>query len=320
MKAVVISEPGGYEVLNYREMPDPQPRPGQVLITVKAAGVNRSDIYSRTGAYGDFLGPEIPGLEVAGIVRECGPEAHRWKKGDRVVALLAGGGYAQQACVDERICLPMPESLSFEEGAALPEAIFTVWFNVFKQARLRSGEIFLVHGGSSGIGVIAIQMSVALGSAAFATAGTEEKCRFCRSLGAIKAVNYKKEDFETALKDEHIDVILDMVGGDYTQKNLRILDPGGRLCLINAMQGMRSQILISEIMRKNLIITGSMLKPQSTDVKASLCEQIRNSIWPLVNSGKIRPIVHRVFSLAEAAEAQRLMESGDHMGKIILQP
>lgn len=351
MKAIVISRPGGPEVLELRELPRPQPAPGQVLIKIHASGLNRSDVYSRKGSYGDTGVQEIPGLEVAGTIAETGsrgstgadeaagtedatgtgnatrsgdatgtgaPGAGRWKKGDRVCALVAGGGYAEYICVDERICLPVPAGLSFEEAASLPETVFTVWFNVFRQAALQPGEHFLVHGGSSGIGVMAIQMVTAYGAKAYTTAGTDDKCRFCLDLGAVKAVNYRQQDFEEALKEDEMDVILDMVGGDYTNKNIRILRNKGRLAFINAMQGANVSINIAEIMRKNIVITGSMLKPQPPAVKAALTSEIEARIWPLIASGKIRPVINRTFPLAEAAAAQQLMESSEHIGKIVL--
>ena len=356
MKAIIISRPGGSEVLEMKELPIPEPGPGEVLVRIHAAGLNRSDIYSRKGAYGNrpvagsvkgagqvggggdaggaadrgkvgnagmgavVGGMEIPGLEIAGIVEGVGVGAGpgRWKKGDAVCALVAGGGYAEYIVIDERLCLPVPPGFSFEEAASLPEAVFTVWFNVFDQAAFAAGEHFLVHGGSSGIGVMAIQMVTVLGGMAYTTAGTEEKCDFCLGLGAIMAVNYKKQDFEVELKAEGMDVILDMVGGGYTPKNLKILRRKGRLAFINSMQGSQSAIDIGEIMRKNLSIMGSMLKPQPVEVKVVLADAIRQRVWPLFASGKIRPVIHGVFPLAEAGAAQEMMEEGKHIGKIIL--
>jgi NADPH2:quinone reductase len=315
MKAIVISRPGGSEVLEMRELPVPQPGSGQVLVRIHAAGLNRSDIYSRKGSYGDTAGNDIPGLEIAGIVEG---NVGRWKTGDKVCALITAGGYAEYTTVNERLCLPVPEGFSFEEAACLPEAVFTVWFNVFKQAGLAAGEHFLVHGGSSGIGVMAIQMAAAFGGKAYTTAGTDEKCDFCLGLGAARAVNYNKQDLEAEWKAEGMDVILDMVGGAYTLKSLRILRRKGRLVFINSMQGAQSAIDIGEIMRKNLCIMGSMLKPQPLDVKAALAAEIRQQVWPLVTAGKIRPVIHQVFPLADAAAAQQMMEDGGHIGKIIL--
>ena len=224
MKAIVITRPGGPEVLELKDLPKPRPGTGEVLIRVHAAGLNRSDVYSRKGTYGPLRENEVPGLEIAGVVEEVGPSAMRWLPGSRVCALIAGGGYAEYACVDARSCLPLPEGFSFEQAASLPETVFTVWFNVFRQAALQPGERFLVHGGTSGIGVTAIQMATAYGAKAYATAGSEDKCRFCLELGATGAINYRERDFEEVLGPDSIDVVLDMVGGDYTPKNLRVLD------------------------------------------------------------------------------------------------
>lgn len=331
MKAVVITRPGGPEVLVLKELPQPLPRAGEVLIRVHAAGLNRSDIYSRKGSYGALRENEIPGLEIAGVVEAVGPAAGtgaetsshapaatRWRPGDRVCALIAGGGYAEYACVDARSCLPLPDGFSFEQAASLPETVFTVWFNVFRQAALQPGERFLVHGGSSGIGVTAIQMGAAYGARVYTTAGSEDKCRFCLDLGAVGAVNYRERDFEAVLGVDSIDVILDMVGGDYTPKNLRVLADKGRLVFINAMQGARTTINIADIMRKSLVVTGSMLKPQSPDVKAGLAADIEKTVWPWIAQGKIRTVIDQTFPLEEAAQAQQRMETGEHMGKIIL--
>lgn len=315
MKAIVITRPGSSEVLELRDLPIPHPKAGEVLVRVHAAGLNRSDIYSRKGSYGHTQPQEIPGLEIAGTIEGA---SARWQKGDAVCALVAGGGYAEYICVDERSCLPIPAGFSFEQAASLPETVFTVWFNVFRQAALQPGEHFLVHGGSSGIGVMAIQMVTAYGARAYTTAGTDEKCRFCLDLGAVKAINYRQQDFEAAFSGDGMDVILDMVGGDYTLKNMRILNNKGRLAFINAMQQAQTTVNIAEIMRKNLVITGSMLKPQSLDVKASLASEIEARVWPWIAAGKIRPVINRVFPLAEAAAAQQLMESSEHIGKIIL--
>jgi NADPH2:quinone reductase len=319
MKAIIISEKGGPEVLKIQVTHTPVATGNQVLIKVLAAGVNRSDVLTRkSSTYGKAIDKEIPGLEVAGTVEAIGPDVKRWQVGDSVCALVAGGGYAEYKVVDERLCLPVPENYSFEEAASLPETVFTVWYNVFKTAGFKSGESFLVHGGTSGIGVTAIQMVVASGGIAYATAGTEDKCRFCEKLGATKAINYKEEDFVNVLKPIGIDVILDMTGGDNTLKNLDILKEGGRLTFINAMNGIKSEIDILQIMSKRLQISGSMLKPRSDDFKAELATEIESNIWPLIASGKIKPVIHKVFPLEEAAAAHRLMESSEHIGKIIL--
>ncbi len=319
MDAIVITEKGGPEVLKLEEVAKPVAHGNEVLIKVSAAGLNRSDVISRnSNLYGKHTTKEIPGLEISGVVEAIGPDVKRWKTGDCVCALIAGGGYAQYRAVDERLCLPVPEGFTFEEAAALPETIFTVWYNVFKAAGFKAGENFLVHGGTSGIGVTAIQMIVAMGGHAYATAGTDEKCRFCEELGAIRAVNYKTEDFVAVFKPVGMDVILDMTGGENTLKNIDILNPDGRLSFINAMNGSKSEIDILQMMSKRIVITGSMLKPRTDDFKAVLAQEIEHTIWPLIAEGKIRPIIDQVFPLEEAADAQRLLESTTHIGKIIL--
>lgn len=319
MKAIVITEKGGPEVLKLQEVDQPVPQGNQVLIKIVAAGLNRSDVHSRKSSfYGQSDGKEIPGLEVSGVIESVGPEVKRWRKGDKVCALIAGGGYAGYRAVDERLCLPVPEGLSFEEAAALPETVFTVWSNVFRTAAFKAGENFLIHGGTSGIGVMAIQMIMTMGGKAYATAGTAEKCKFCEDLGATIAVNYKTEDFVEILKPIGIDVILDMTGGENTLKNIDILNPDGRLVFINAMNGVKSEIDILKVMNKRLQITGSMLKPRSDDFKAALAAEIEQEIWPLVSAGKIRPVIYQVFPMEEAGAAQELMESSRHIGKIIL--
>ncbi|WP_423148202.1 NAD(P)H-quinone oxidoreductase [Rubrolithibacter danxiaensis] len=318
MKAIVISEKGGPEVLKLQEVPVPVPLENEVLIKIKAAGVNRSDILSRSSKSYSSEALEIPGLEISGIVTATGNAVKRWKTGDQVCALIVGGGYAEYKAIDERLCLPVPAGLSLAEAASLPETIFTVWFNVFKICGFKAGENFLVHGGSSGIGVAAIQMVVAMGGTAYATAGTEEKCTFCEKLGARKAINYKNKDFEEELKEVGIDVILDMTGGENTLKNLRIMKQNGRISFINAMIGSKSEIDIRFIMSKQLQITGSMLKPQKADFKAGLAFEVEKYIWPLISNGKIKPIIYKTFKLEEAAEAHQLMESSKHIGKILL--
>jgi NADPH:quinone reductase len=318
MKAILITKKGGPEVLELQEVDTPVAFPGEVLIRVKAAGLNRSDIYSRVSAVYGNTGPEIPGLEVSGTIESCGKGVVRWKPGDAVCALLTGGGYAEYVTVPEGQCLPLPEGLSPEEAAALPETVFTVWLNVFRTAGLRVGEHFLVHGGSSGIGVTAIQLAVALGIDVYTTAGTEEKCRWCESLGAKKAVNYKTSDFEEELRPVGFDVILDMTGGDFTVKNLRLLREEGRMVYINSIRGKDAVIDIRQIMQKRLMLTGSMLKPRGTAFKAALAAEVEKNVWPLIARGMLRPVIYNVLPLAEAAKAQQIMESGVHRGKIIL--
>ncbi|GAB4014902.1 NAD(P)H-quinone oxidoreductase [Spirosoma migulaei] len=319
MKAIIITQPGNTAVLQFQERPVPQPEHGQVLIRVRAAGVNRSDILLRQGGYGMNPAGQIPGLEVAGTVEACGPTSSRWQIGDQLCALISGGGYAEYVAVDERHCLPIPPNLSFVEAASLPETVLTVWSTVFQWAHLTSGENFLVHGGSSGIGVTAIQLAKAFGAHAYATAGSDEKCTACEQLGAVKCINYKLEDFEQALQEVQLNVVLDMIGGDYTPKNLRLLATDGRLMFINAMQGADSQIHIPTLMQKRITISGSMLKPRDANFKAALTTEVEQQVWPLVADGRLKPIVYRTFPLSEAAQAQELMTGSDHIGKIILE-
>lgn len=321
MNAIVIQQAGGPEVLQLQQLPHPQLASHEVLIRVHAAGVNRPDVLMRQGKYagsGDVAGA-VPGLEIAGIVEACGADALRWQPGDAVCALLPAGGYAEYAVVDARHCLPVPAGLSMAEAAALPETIFTVWHNVFQRGGLQPGETLLVHGGSSGIGTTAIQLAKALGSRVAITAGDDAKCAACRKLGADWAINYKTEDFEKVLKAEGVDVILDMVGGDYIAKNLRLLRDDGRLVFVNAMQGGKGEFDALDVMRRRLTITGSTLKPRSADFKAALAAAVEVHVWPLIAAGKFRPVIHKTFPLAEAAAAHELMESSAHIGKIVLE-
>lgn len=320
MKAIIITMPGKPNVLHIQERPVPAPGNKEVLIRIKSAGVNRPDIMQRKGAYpAPADAPaDIPGLEVSGLIEECGAGVSRWKKGDQVCALLAGGGYAEFATVNEGLCLPIPEGLTFEEAASLPETVFTVWHNVFQRGLLKAGEHFLVHGGSSGIGITAIQLAKAIGAVVFATAGSEEKCLSCISLGADQCINYKNEDFEAALSKDGVDVILDMIGGDYLPKNLSLLRPEGRLVFINAMKGNPTEVNIMQIMQKRLSITGSTLRPRKTTFKASLAKEVEANVWPLIETGKFKPVIYRSFTLKDADKAHELMESSEHIGKIVL--
>jgi len=318
MKAILITKKGGPEVLELRELPTPIPAEGEVLIRVKAAGLNRSDIYSRSSkAYGG-ADPAIPGLEVSGTIEACGPGPNRWSPGDEVCALIAGGGYAQYVTAPAGQCLPIPPGWTLEEAAGFPETVFTVWLNAFRTGRLQTGENFLVHGGSSGIGTTAIQLAVSMGIPVYTTAGTDEKCRWCESLGATKAINYKTQDFETELKGIGFDVILDMTGGDYTLKNLRLLREEGRLIYISTMRGKDAPIDIREVMEKRLVITGSMLKPRDAAFKSQLAADVEKFVWPLITKGALKPHINKILPLEKAAEAQQLMESSEHMGKILL--
>lgn len=325
MKTITITQPGGPEVLQISDRPMLASKPGEVLIKVMAAGTNRPDVAQRKGNYPPPAGApqDIPGLEIAGIVAELGADVSRWKVGDKVCALVIGGGYAEYCVAPEGQCLPVPENLSFAEAASLPETFFTVWSNVFDRGRLQPGETLLVHGGSSGIGVAAIQMATALGSKVYVTAGSDEKCRFCEDLGAAKAINYKNENFSEAIAKltdgKGVDVILDMIGGDYTALNIKSLANDGRLVFINTMKGKNVEIDLAEVMRKRIYITGSMLRSRDVAFKGSIAQNLEKHIWPLLASGKIKPVVYQIFPAAKAAEAHRLMESSEHMGKIVLE-
>jgi NADPH2:quinone reductase len=320
MKAIVITSPGPPEVLQLADYAKPEPREAEVLIRVQAAGINRADVLQRQGHYPApaHVPATIPGLEVAGIVEACGSAVQRWQEGDAVAALLAGGGYAEYVTVDAGHCLPVPRGWSFTDAAALPEALCTVWSNVMQRGRLQPGEKFLVHGGSSGIGIAAIQLAHARGARVFATAGSTEKCRACEQAGAERAINYRVEDFETALKEDGIDVILDMVGGDYVAKNLRLLNPDGRLVFIAAMQGAKADFDVFQVMTRRISITGSTLRARDPAFKSALVAEVEREVGPLLATGKFSPNVFRAFPLAEAAAAHRLMESGGHIGKIVL--
>jgi len=324
MKAVVITQPGGPEVLQIHDRPKPSFGSDEVLIKVAAAGVNRPDVFQRKGNYPPPPGApqDIPGLEIAGIVAEVGAKVTRWRTDDKVCALIMGGGYAEYCNVPEGQCLPVPGNLSFVEAASLPETFFTVWSNVFDRGALKPGETLLVHGGSSGIGVAAIQMAKAWASTVYVTAGSDEKCKFCIGLGADHAINYKTESFPEVIKQltngKGVDVILDMIGGDYTPGNIQSLAEEGRLVLINTMKGKDVQIDLSQVMRKRLNITGSMLRSRPVEFKAAIARNLEKHIWPFLESGKIKPVIHSVFPANEAAKAHQLMESGDLMGKVVL--
>jgi NADPH2:quinone reductase len=324
MKAIIITHPGAPEVLQIAERPIPQFTADEVLVKVAAAGVNRPDVAQRKGHYPPPAGApqDIPGLEIAGAITEVGANVTRFKVGDKVCALVVGGGYAEYCNVPEGQCLPIPGNLTFVEAASLPETFFTVWSNVFDRARLQPGESLLIHGGSSGIGVTAIQMAKALGSMVYVTAGSDEKCKFCEDLDADKAINYKTEDFVVVIKEvtnnSGINVILDMVGGDYTPRNLQALADDGRLVLINMMEGKDTQIDLSLILRKRLTITGSALRARDVAFKSAIAVALQKNIWPLIASGQIKPVVNTVFPAAKAADAHALMESSKHIGKIVL--
>ena len=320
MKAVVITKYGGPEVLKSQEYPTPEISGDHVLIEVQAAGVNRPDVFQREGHYPapEGVPADIPGLEVSGTVVKCGPDVVDFTVGDKVCVLLAGGGYAEYVAVREGQCLPIPKGLSFAEVASLPETIFTVWSNVFQRGKLVAGETFLLHGGNSGIGITGIQLAHALGSKVIVTVGSDEKGQKCVELGADAYINYKTQNFETELEKEGVDVILDMIGGDYLSKNINILKPEGRLVHINAVGGNRVDLDIRKMMTKRLTITGSTLRTREYEFKKQLAKEIQKKVWPLIESGKFIPVIFKTFLFSEAAEAHRLLDDGSHTGKIIL--
>jgi NADPH2:quinone reductase len=309
------------EKLTLHEIEKPSPGPAQVLIRVHAAGVNRPDLIQRAGKYPPPPGaPTTMGLEVAGVIEAVGEGVTRWKSGDSVCALVPGGGYAEYALAHEGSAMPLPESLSFVEAAGLPETVLTVWNNVFHMAQLKPGEAFLVHGGASGIGTTAIQLATNWGATVYATAGTEEKRQLCETLGAKRAINYRTEDFETILRDEGgVDVILDMVGKPYFEKNLTVLKDLGRLTYIAFLQGSRIEGDFTRLMLKRISISGSTLRIRTDAHKAMLAAAVVENVWPWIADGRFRPQVSAVFPLAEAEAAHAKMETSDHAGKIILQ-
>jgi NADPH2:quinone reductase len=323
MRAVEITKPGPPEVLKAADRPRPAPKADEILIKVAAAGVNRPDVLQRTGNYP--VPPDasdLPGLEVAGTVEEAGARVSMWKKGDQVCALVHGGGYAEYCTAPEVQALPVPKGLSMVEAASLPETFFTVWGNVYDRGRLAPGETLLVQGGSSGIGVTAIQMARATGNRVFATAGSQEKCAACVRLGAEKAFDYKTQDWSAevlaATGGKGVNVILDMVGGDYVPKEIKCLADDGRLVFIAYLRGPKTEMSIDAVMRRRLTITGSTLRPRSVEFKGYLARNLREKIWPLIEAGKIRPEIYKTFPLEQAAEAHRLMESSQHIGKLVL--
>ena len=323
MRAIEITTPGEPEVLKLGTRPDPQPQPGEVLIKVVAAGVNRPDVLQRKGNYPVPPGAsDIPGLEVAGTITALGKDVSGWKIGDEVCALVAGGGYAELCTAPAAQVLPLPRGLSMIEAASLPETFFTVWSNVFDRAKLAPGETLLVQGGSSGIGVTAIQMAKAFGHTVYATAGSADKCAACVRLGADRAINYKTEDFVAVLKEatggKGVNVILDMVGGDYVDRELKSLADDGRIVLIAFLGGMKSTVNLNEILRRRLVLTGSTLRPRPIDFKAAIAKNLRDKVWPLLEAKTIKPEIFKTFALADAAEAHTLMESSQHIGKIVL--
>jgi NADPH2:quinone reductase len=323
MTAIEITEPGGPEVLQPVSRAVPSPAAGEVLIKVVGAGINRPDVFQRKGAYPPPPGaPDIPGLEVSGTIATVGPGVTSWQEGDAVCALLAGGGYAEYCIAPIEQVLPIPKGIEVADAAALPETFFTVWTNVFDRAALQPGETLLIHGGSSGIGTTAIQLAKNLGSTVFATAGSPKKCALCENLGASKAINYRDENFEEAIREVTnklgVDVILDMVAGDYVAKNIRLLAPEGRLVFIAFLKGSKTEVDFNRVMRHRLKIMGSTLRPQSIAAKGKIAEHLRETVWPLLDSGAVRPIIDSRFRLSDAKGAHALMESNAHMGKILL--
>ena len=323
MRCVEISSPGPPEALKLVERPDPVAGRGEVLIRVAAAGVNRPDVMQRRGLYPPPPGAsDLPGLEVAGIVESLGEGVTEWHVGDRVCALVSGGGYAALCVAPAPQCLPVPAGMDLVTAAAIPETFFTVWTNVFDRGRLRSEETALFHGGSSGIGTTAIQLASARGARVLATAGSDEKCRACEQLGAERAINYRTQDFVDVVKQltkgRGVDLILDIVGGDYIPRDLAALAVEGRLVVIGFMGGDTATIDFRRVLGRRLTITGSTLRQRSVEEKGQIAAELRREVWPLLESGKVKPLIYRTFPLGDAAAAHRLMESSEHVGKIVL--
>jgi len=323
MIAIEIREPGEPEVLVPVERPTPAPAAGEVLIKVAAAGVNRPDVMQRRGKYPPPPGAsDIPGLEVAGTIEALGEGVHDFKRGDAVCALVAGGGYAQYCVAPEPQCLPIPAGVDVTSAAAIPETFFTVWTNVFERGRLRASETILIHGGAGGIGTTAIQLARAFGARAFATAGTAEKCEACERLGAERAINYRESDFVAVVRqltaDRGVDVVLDMVGGEYFPRNLEALAMDGRLVEIATQRGAKAEINIASVMQRRLTITGSTLRARSVADKGLIAKAVKRNVWPLLERGVVRPVVYKIFPLERAADAHRMMEAGEHIGKLVL--
>ncbi len=323
MTAIEITTPGGPDVLKPARVPTPRPGSGQILVKVAAAGVNRPDLMQRAGAYPPPPGhAPLPGLEIAGEVAAVGEGVTRWKLGDKVCALVNGGGYAEYALAEEPIALPVPASLDMVHAGAVPETFFTVWNNVFERGRLAAGEWLLVHGGTSGIGTTAIQLAKALGANVIATAGSAEKLQACRDLGADRAVNYRTEDFVTVAREatagKGVDVTLDMVGGDYTERNIAAAAEEGRIVQIAVLGGAEVKINIARLMMKRVTLTGSTLRPRTRAAKAGFARALEAKVWPLLAAGKVKVVVDSTFALAKAADAHRRLESGAHIGKVVL--
>jgi NADPH2:quinone reductase len=323
VQAIEISHPGEPEVLRLVERPQPVPAAGEALVRVVAAGVNRPDVLQRRGGYAPPPGAsDLPGLEIAGVIEGGDLEGSGFALGDKVCGLVAGGGYAEYCVAPVGQLLPLPRGLSFEEAAGLPETYFTVWSNVFDRGQLKPGETLLVQGGTSGIGVTAIQLARQLGHRVLATAGSDDKCRACEALGAERGINYRTEDFVAVVKQltggKGADVILDMVAGDYVPREIECLADDGRLLIIATLGGGKAQVDIGQVLRRRLTITGSTLRPRSIEFKAAIARRLRSVVWPLFEAGRLKAMLYKTFPLREAAEAHRLMESSQHIGKIVL--
>ena len=323
MRAIEIRAPGGPDVLVETDRPKPAPATGEVLVKVAAAGVNRPDVMQRMGHYPPPPGiTDIPGLEVAGVIEQVGEGVRDWQVGDRVCALVAGGGYAEYCVAPAPQCLPIPSKMDFVHAAAIPETFFTVWTNVFERGRLKPGESILIHGGSSGIGTTAIQLARALGSRVFVTAGSAEKCVECERLGAERAINYRETDFVAAIKEatggKGVDVVLDMIGGDYVPRNMDALAMDGRMVSIAVMGGVKAQINILTMMQRRLTLTGSTLRTRPVAEKGAIAAALKMHVWPLLEAGTLSPLIHATFPLRDAAAAHVVMESGAHIGKLVL--
>ena len=322
MLAIAIPKPGGPEALTPEDRPQPAPRPGEVLIQVAAAGVNRPDIMQREGKYPPPAGAsDLPGLEVAGTIVDANRDP-RWHAGDRVCALVAGGGYAEYCAAPGPQCLPIPDGMDAVTAAAIPETYFTVWTNLFQRGQLRAGERVLVHGGTSGIGSTAIQLARAFGAIVYATAGTHEKCNACVDLGAAAAINYRTHDFVAEIRaitgGGGVDVVLDIIGGDYLPRNIECLHLHGRLLQVGLIGGSKSHINLRPLLQNRLTLTGSTLRPRTVEEKGAIARELEAQVWPLLARGEVRPVVHGTYPLRDAAEAHRALESGEVIGKVVL--
>jgi NADPH2:quinone reductase len=323
MKVVHIAAPGGPEQLQLSTRPTPKPGDGEVLVRVEAAGVNRPDVMQRQGRYPPPPGAsDLPGMEIAGEIVSLGPNVGGLKVGDKICSLLPGGGYAAYALAAAPLCMPIPQGMSMVEAAAIPETFMTVWTNLFERGRCKAGDTVLVHGGTSGIGTTAIQLASVLGAKVYATAGSEDKARACEKLGAVRGIDYRKEDFveviRAATQGYGIDVTLDMVAGSYVPRNIDIAAVEGRIVTISTLGGTKSELNMVPVMMKRLTLTGSTLRARTVAQKAAVADAMRQNVWPLIAAGKVKPVIFKTFPFAEASEAHRLMETSNHIGKIVL--